>query len=471
MKSNTLNSRPLQGCLLFLLALWVVPQSFAQDAVIPDGPADEIARRGALQQQLLERELVVGRHHPALIEDITSLANASAELNLFTEASSLYDRAIQIHRLNFGLYSAGQIPLYFTRIEYDARRGDWESVNESIDHVYWLLTEKSGGYGGELIEYLAQLSEVHLQAIAGDVAANRADHYREAAEAIYLAVSISEQLWGENDMRRVGLYYSLVKQFYLQSTAVEMRDDTAYALRAVVPGSTWVRPRRVVQARFYRAGQRLLNEIESILEVSAAQPAEALAMLDLYRADWRLLFNQDTAERGYNEAYAALQEASSDAHEVAQLFAKPRILPIAEFYPSMALAMDAGMTSGGFTSHTGSSLSESDYQLHEWFREMPAVPFPVIAPTLGNLQAGQYTDVLLHFRLNSMNEVSRWVSGRYQTRKSVVDEFQILSDSDAEDIDMDYLDDRLHTLSFRPRMVDGAVQPAEGTLLYRASVD
>ena len=452
-----------------LLGMLFVTPVFAQT----DAASDDIGQRSVMQSQLSELERDLGRHHPALIENLVGLAEANADLNLFSEASELIDRAIQIQRLNFGLYSDSQIPLYFEKVRFDSRRGDWQGVNDSLDHMTWLLTEKQVGTLESLVSNLMQLTELHLRAVPADVSSMQADHYRSAAEATFMALEISERLWGEHDPRRVPLYYSLLKQFYLQSLAVEMRDDTAYALRAIVPGSTWVRPRRVVQTRYFRAGLRLLLNLEDIVVANSAAPRETAAMVDVYRADWQLLFNQEESEEAYADAFAALRDLTDDADKVNQLFSRPQILPVGEFYNTLdaALAAQAQSTRNFSTSGAENTESGEHFRFQEWFGELPLIAFPNFAPSLGNLSDPEYTDVLLSFNLDSMNTVSRWVSGRYTTRRSVVDEFQVIADSAEMDIDADYLEERLHTLNFRPRLVDGAVEPAEGTLLYRATID
>ncbi|CAN0512053.1 unnamed protein product, partial [Discosporangium mesarthrocarpum] len=173
-------------------------------------------------------------------ENLISLANTAAALNLHGEASSALERAIQIRRLNQGLFTDEQIPLYFSMLDSLLHIGNWDSINTTLDHVNWLLTDKMVSNQGQLVEQLIRLSEFHLLGVAGDAQEQQARHYRRASESLYLALNISEFVWGRHDPRRINLHYSLAKHFYLQSAAIERSDETAYALRAVVPGSTWV---------------------------------------------------------------------------------------------------------------------------------------------------------------------------------------------------------------------------------------
>ena len=70
-------------------------------------------------------------------------------------------------------------------------------------------------------------------------------------------------------------------------------------------------------------------------------------------------------------------------------------------------------------------------QVRDWFDSMPFVAFPVISPSLDQSLAAEHSNVLVHFRLNSPQNVSRWVQGTYRTRYVVVESFRMLNESDS----------------------------------------
>ena len=432
---------------------------------------DLLAQREQLREQLTKLESSLGRHDPALIEILSSLADSSARLRLYSEASELFDRSLQIQRFNYGLFTADQIPLILAKMEIDALAGDWETLNGSIEYLRWLLLGKTVSAGESLINSLVRLSEFHLKGVIGDAADQQAHHYQQASEITYLALTISEQYWGPNDPRLVDLYYSLVKQVYLQSAAVERGDDTAYALRAVVPGSKWVRPRRIAQSRYYRAGLRLLGEMREIIALSKADSAQALAMVDLYTADWHLLFDQNRAEAAYMNAFVRLQEADIDTTELDLLFASPKILPIPAFHDSVANALASNNSVR--TNQPAEQASESSTYLNfqEWLETMALISFPFNRETTRLANQEQLTEIRLRFRLDSLNDVSRWVGGRYRTNISVAESFDIFESDAGLDINMDALDQRLRLLHFRPRLENGVARPSEGTLLFIAALN
>lgn len=445
-----------------LVLLWSPGYSLAQDAV----QFDETDRRRELSRRLEALESRLGRYDLGLVEVLVTMAESSAELNLHAEASALLDRAILIQRQNLGLYTPAQIPLHFAQIEHEALTGDWPRVNEALAHLYWLLVEKQAGPTEDIIANLVKLSEVHLKSVPGDLPSEQARHYRSASDLTYLALSVSERLWGEEDPRRIDLLYSLLKQFYLQSVAVERLDDTAYALRAIVPGSSWVRPRRLVRSRYFGAGLRLLEEIARIVEQSSIRPEESLAMVQVYGADWHLLFNHAEAEALYARAHTALQSAGAEDEALARLFAEPQLLPAEAFYDNVGQALTAGDSRLRRDQLLPDGERGNHYVLEEWFDAMPTVPFPLVAPQVSGLSMVEHRDSWLRFSLRGLDTVSRWVNGRYQTHRGVPTEFEAIDVP--QGLSVSTLGDRLHNLHFRPVLEAGRAQPAQGLLLYRA---
>lgn len=436
--------------------------SHAQDALeFPD--RDLLDERDQLRQRLSELESVLGRHDPALIEILSSLAGSSALLSLYSEASALFDRSLQIQRLNLGLFTTEQIPLIFAKMDVDARAGDWDAVNASLDYLYWLLVEKDVSEGEALTGFLSQLSEFHLRGVTEDAFGQQAHHYQQAYKITYQALKISEKSMDLDDRRIIDLTYSLVKQIYLQSAAVERGDETAYALRAVIPRSKWVRPRHIAQSRYYSIGSQLLNDIRRILTYRDADAAESLAMLDVYTADWHLLFNQDIAEAAYKNAFVKLQEAGVDPSELALLFATPKILPVPAFHDTVTSALNTNYSTLAQQQAEQGNESNDILNLQKWMDAMPIISFPINAPPLEKSNQEYFPEIRLRFHLDSLNRVSRWLGGRYRTNMGVATEFET---DESSNIDIESLDEHLYLLHFRPYFENGSARPWEGTLLY-----
>ena len=97
-------------------------------------------------------------------------------------------------------------------MDVDARAGDWDAVNASLDYLYWLLVEKDVSEGEALTGFLSQLSEFHLRGVTEDAFGQQAHHYQQAYKITYQALKISEKSMDLDDRRIIDLTYSLVKQ-------------------------------------------------------------------------------------------------------------------------------------------------------------------------------------------------------------------------------------------------------------------
>ena len=66
-------------------------------------------------------------------------------------------------------------------------------------------------------------------------------------------------------------------------------------------------------------------------------------MANLYTADWHLLFNEeDAALTAYKRSYEELSYAGRQSDELDQFFATPSVLPMHDFYGSLAAASTMG---------------------------------------------------------------------------------------------------------------------------------
>lgn len=432
--------------------------------------ADQPVDYELLLEQIAALEATSSPTDPALVETLTAIAEAATALQLYSQAAEQLGRAIQIRRRNAGLFDAGQVPLYFELIDVQTRAGNWAAVNQSLGYLYWLVREKQALGGDALVDSLIRLAGYHLMGVARDAPQQQPGHYLQAEELTYQALTSSERLWGRADPRRSELYYSLIKQLHLQSIAVDLGGDTGYRLRAVVPGSSWVRPDRTVQTEYFQTGNRLLNEMEEYLAAGSDDPQQFLAMLALYRADWNLLFDREDPAAAYRDAFAALAAAGEDVTVLNRFFSRPQILPAPEFHGSFADALAAADPRTAITDSPGAS-NPADFYFQDWFGAMPYVPFPDTVPALDRSLTADFDTVTLQFRLDALNPVSRWVKGTYQTRNGVMADYQPLREADNPGVDSELLNARLHALRFRPVLENGEARPFEGALTYRVAVD
>jgi hypothetical protein len=246
----------------------------------------------------------------------------------------------------------------------------------------------------------------------------------------------------------------------------------AYLGNAFSQGS--VISRKNSNRQSFRMGIGLLRRMEEVFRRAESPDLEAIAMVDLYLADWMVMFDERDSASRYGIAFDNLREVGVPSQQLNRFFAVPQILPRTEFYPSVEEAMQAiEIANLPMVDAERSAEPEvrSDIRFEEWSPGFPNFPTQVLSATLLPEEIEDYETVHLSIRLRGLEKVSRWVSGRYISQISVPDQFEIIEPSQLYAMDLEELAFRMHFLTFRPRLVDGVAQPFEGTLSYRYFTD
>lgn len=103
--------------------------------------ADLTAQKAQLEQRLTELQSEEGIYSPALTEMYSDLGALNIELANYDEAAEQYNQALQIARINSGLYSEQQIPILNSLIDTQLRREDWQKV-DNLAHLSLHLHER-----------------------------------------------------------------------------------------------------------------------------------------------------------------------------------------------------------------------------------------------------------------------------------------------------------------------------------------
>lgn len=419
---------------------------------------------------LRELEDTAGNMSQSLVEPIEQLADNLMALAEFDEAHSMLDRALQITRVNQGLYSQNQLPFLYKKIGNYANQGNWVRARQQMEHLLWLYQTKPMRLTGDLVTELLQFANFHLRAIVEDAPEMQAYHFRQATQIKWMALGLAERIWGEADPRMVPVLYSQLIQFHLQKVAVKQGGSTGYALREVLPGSGIVRERLAVRNSYYFTGLALLNRLQKVYANAEPPNLEGLAMSNLYLADWQILNNRpEEALASYRLSYRRMLEAGIEPELISELFKEPLVLPEPEFHPtvSQALKVRANRTPGD-ESGGGANTPPSIYlSFSEWSHSFPNARNPVFS----SADDGNSNFALFSFSLTGMNEVSRWIRGRYTSSVSMVNEAELLEQYITPAFAEESLLEKLSLLRFRPKLIDGEAQEASGLLKYHLATD
>ena len=100
--------------------------------------AQEVARREAQLEQLRYGQ---GIYAPQLQEAYADLGAYLAEVGDFERARQTYNEALQIARINTGLYSTEQLPIILAAAQADAALKDWEG-SDDLQTLHWHISQR-----------------------------------------------------------------------------------------------------------------------------------------------------------------------------------------------------------------------------------------------------------------------------------------------------------------------------------------
>jgi len=446
--------------------LWVSVAS-AQDLEVADSSSDI----NSLRQVIEELESSVGMYDSSLTEPLQQLADSLMNAGQFAEAQTTLDKATQVVRVNEGLYTGSQLPLLQMKIENFANSRDWDRSRQQMDYAISLLSSGNLIFRGDtadalesLLDGLMFLSTSHLRAIAEDHRSWQDFHFRRALSINRAAQRIAELYWGENDPRMAAVLYHQVKHYHLQSVAVDLGGTTGYKLRKLMPSLSQIRDRSVVQQEYYFRGLFLLNRIKEIFANSEPPDKEALALSDLYIADWHVLFSRgEAAILSYQQSYQGLLDANIAPEVLDNFFDHPTVLPQPEFHTSMSAALETKAEE--IVSNTGAVSNKllPNLSFTEWSPGFPNVQAP-LGLSSDDFETPDFASFSID--LAGIERKSFRINGRYRTAVSVVDGVELISRDMSSSMAELELEQKLYWLRFRPVLVGGVPQPTRAILNY-----
>jgi len=421
------------------------------------------------RQLVFSLETPTNHLDPRLSEPLFQMADDLMRLGNYGEAHAALDRAMQVVRINEGLYTRSQIPLVRKKIENFAMSRNWDAARNQLDHLLWLHRTKSEQLDRQLIDDFEALSALHLRGVAEDSYDYQSFHLRRAASSSWLALSVAESLWGKHDERLAPVIYNLIHQYHLHATAVQRGGRVAYELRQVTPGSDWVRERVEAVRLYYLTGNQLLGQLQEIYRQAEPANREALAMAKLYMADWQVMFSRNTdALESYQLAYQGLEEAGVDSALMDAYFSQPTLLPVTEFHPTLSEAMTARAQESHRPVQLASVAAETLY-FNEWSAAFPYVQQPA---EFGNGSSPDSNFALFSFNIAGVTEISSWLDGREEKEVASIQEATIVEPQSPTEDEQEQLLKRLDRLRFRPSLEAGGIpRESNATLVYQIAAE
>lgn len=258
-------------------------------------------------------------------------------------AQTNLDQAIQLFKINEGLYSTEQLTPIEQLMWAQMRAGLWPQLDTSLGYYYWILERVESTTLDAQLAIAKNMRSLYLEAAAHPNNPMPPRHLSAALRTNWQTLTYIEATLGpQHPALLPWLYDGLLLQF-IESRLNERQGLTNYQYKT--DGSEfisgWSLSRREAKAMSHSIGLSLLDRIETISRASIqAERVQAddqdstaeedqrqqqlKAALALYRGDWeRLTDNENAAKANYAEA-----DRLAAFHKVPRA---PEFLPRASF--------------------------------------------------------------------------------------------------------------------------------------------
>jgi hypothetical protein len=324
--------------LAVMLGLVVVaPHAIAADAETQSESAIQRSLRLQEQIDLINAEIEAlesefGPYDRSLLESLRSLTDIMLEIEDYEQADDILERRLQLVRVTEGPQSLNQLPLMEELITNDIHRGDWESVTDRFDSLYWLKSQDPEVDPLTILQARDDVIDWQLQAVYLVEKNRRINAFRDARELIRQNTRLAEDTFAQDSLE---LVYWLYREAVLQSQLLSLllaEDELGVDARDQI---------LLVETRsaesYLREGLNLVKRIREIAAAAGDLEAEAMAMV--YEADFQILLDLGTAPALYREAMDKMLEAGLSQATVDGFFQRPVVLPAPEFHASLADAI------------------------------------------------------------------------------------------------------------------------------------
>jgi hypothetical protein len=279
----------------------------------------------------------------ARAQELLLAGQAALEDGDLSLAQTNLDQAIQLFKINEGLYSTEQLAPIEQLMWAQMRAGLWPQLDTSLGYYYWLLERIESTTLDAQLAIAKNMRGLYLEAAAHPNNPMPPRHLSAAMRTNWQTLSYIEATLGaQHPALLPWLYDGLLLQF-IESRLNERQGLTNYQYKTNGSEfiSGWSLSRREAKAASHSIGLSLLGRIETISRASiqaervqagaqdtTAYEAKRLqqlnAALALYRGDWeRLSDNENGAKANYAKA-----DRLAAFHKVPRA---PELLPRASF--------------------------------------------------------------------------------------------------------------------------------------------
>lgn len=178
---------------------------------------EQEAAERAVRMQALSRELEVrqqsivdlqseqGIYYPGLIEAYSDIARLQVELEDFESATQSLNDALQIARINTGLYSEQQLPLIDELIDQNIRMQEWQEVDDLVHLDHHIASRVYDNVGADYLaaaddygKWKLRLLRENLLSLSSQGLINTAEDLSDFYGRIILNVEFADEVKAED---------------------------------------------------------------------------------------------------------------------------------------------------------------------------------------------------------------------------------------------------------------------------------
>lgn len=314
-------------CFFVCLAVTLFTYNLKADAnTVSEDDSDEIYQTIENYKATIKQlEIDHGVYHAGIGENLLSIGIAFSTLKHHAAALEYYQRALQNHRINYGLHTEEQIPIVKNLIDTNFALNDWEALNKNYDYLNWLYRRVYGHNSEDLITPLETLAQAKLKLYYHLRKDADLEQLRSTEVLFNKVVELSEGKKGYVKNKLNALYgislanYQVASFISSERSLIDVRD-----VRKTNSNYEEALRHDMLFNQAYKKGKDALEQIVKEHQDAPELSKESEAMALTYLGDWYLLFNHNfKAKSTYTEANNILVKTNSK-----DLFSKPVQLPI-----------------------------------------------------------------------------------------------------------------------------------------------
>ncbi|MDO8272924.1 MAG: tetratricopeptide repeat protein [Gammaproteobacteria bacterium] len=114
------------------------------------------------EQMLEQLEYDGGAWSAQIAEELSTLGNLLYAQGDYEESIEVFDRAVHVNRVNYGLYSTQQIPLLERMVESHIALGQWQEADQQQQYAFYVQNKAYGARDPRMVEVFENLARWNI---------------------------------------------------------------------------------------------------------------------------------------------------------------------------------------------------------------------------------------------------------------------------------------------------------------------